>query len=60
MDIKLLQVRPLKCANAMLQMCEDIGAALIDMDKVQLHPTSFIDPKACRIALYDDTIMAQP
>jgi succinate dehydrogenase/fumarate reductase flavoprotein subunit len=28
-------------------MCEDIGAALVDMDKVQLHPTSFIDPKVC-------------
>lgn len=24
---------------------EDIGANLIDMDKVQLHPTAFIDPK---------------
>lgn len=26
-------------------MCEEIGASLVDMDKVQLHPTSFIDPK---------------
>eukprot|EP00931_Biecheleriopsis_adriatica_P099820 TRINITY_DN7458_c0_g1_i1.p1 TRINITY_DN7458_c0_g1~~TRINITY_DN7458_c0_g1_i1.p1 ORF type:complete len:1215 (-),score=298.27 TRINITY_DN7458_c0_g1_i1:144-3380(-) len=24
---------------------EEIGASLIDMDKVQLHPTAFIDPK---------------
>lgn len=24
---------------------EHAGAALVDMDKVQLHPTSFIDPK---------------
>lgn len=23
----------------------DIGADLIDMDKIQLHPTGFIDPK---------------
>eukprot|EP00933_Yihiella_yeosuensis_P035291 TRINITY_DN28813_c0_g1_i1.p1 TRINITY_DN28813_c0_g1~~TRINITY_DN28813_c0_g1_i1.p1 ORF type:complete len:1144 (-),score=274.87 TRINITY_DN28813_c0_g1_i1:435-3866(-) len=24
---------------------EDIGASLVDMDKVQLHPTAFVDPK---------------
>lgn len=24
---------------------EELGAELVDMDKVQLHPTGFIDPK---------------
>ena len=28
-----------------VRMGEQLGAALVDMDKVQLHPTGFIDPK---------------
>jgi len=29
-----------------VKMARDLGVALIDMDKVQLHPTGLIDPKA--------------
>lgn len=28
-----------------VSICEELGAELIDMDKVQLHPTGFINPK---------------
>lgn len=28
-----------------LKLGEDLGAHMVDMDKVQLHPTAFIDPK---------------
>jgi flavocytochrome c len=28
-----------------VKIARDIGAALVDMDKVQLHPTGFVDPK---------------
>lgn len=28
-----------------VKMGEELGAALVDMDKVQLHPTGFINPK---------------
>lgn len=28
-----------------VRMGIDLGADLIDMDKIQLHPTGFIDPK---------------
>lgn len=25
-------------------LCEDVGAAVVDMDKIQIHPTGFVDP----------------